>query len=505
MEDRTLILNEDSILDYESPLNKVFTSETREKSAVDQTLIGLTGGPVKKDYTDTLIEEHQIKTMEDNNDMWRYDREKGIFVPGAEPIIKARIELDNKGKVKNRDVNEYIGQIQRRSYTNRDDFDPDISWIAATNCMVNLRTGETRPFDPWFMCTMQLPVKSNSTSGIMDFFDRVEGPVFGYGFNHCPAITKFLYEIMSREDVELLLDFLAYCLWRDYKFNVWMLFNGAGQNGKSTLLNLIEKFFGSENVSGESLERLLKDRFAPANLYQKMVNLDADLSPDILLRNTGKLKKLTGNDQYPAEIKYMTSFKFRNYAKLIFSCNKIPESDDMTDAFFRRLIIINFKRQFFGAKEDINLIDKLTTPEELSGLFHILVNRLPKVLENGIRQTTSELMEKTYDKYVRGSNPVEYFVKKALVLDSTARVKKLNLYDAYERFCQEFGLPPESEQSFSRKMSKDFGFNCKQYRDKGEKPYFWIGIRLKTHDEIDEQSRLEEIGEYSSVTQEAMK
>jgi len=54
-----------------------------------------------------------------------------------------------------------------------------------------------------------------------------------------------------------------------------MLFNGPGQNGKSTLLNLIEKFFGSENVSGESLERLLKDRFAPANLHHKMVNADA--------------------------------------------------------------------------------------------------------------------------------------------------------------------------------------------------------------------------------------
>lgn len=62
--------------------------------------------------------------------------------------------------------------------------------------------------------------------------------------------------------------------------------------------------------------------------------------------NTGKLKKLTGNDQYPAEIKYKTSFKFRNCAKLILSCNKIPESDDMTDAFFRRLIIINFKYSY---------------------------------------------------------------------------------------------------------------------------------------------------------------
>jgi phage/plasmid-associated DNA primase len=234
-------LNEDSIPgNYESTLSKLSTPEIRERSNVDQTLVGLTGGPAGKDYADTLIGEYQIKTIKDNNDMWRYDSEKGIFVPGAEPVIKARIEFDNKGKVKNRDVSEYIGQIQRRSYTNRSDFDPDISWIAASNCMVNLRTGETRPFDSGFMCTTQLPVEYNPTTGLLDFFDWVEGPVFGYGFNRCPAIMKFLYEIMSHEDVELLLDFSAYCLWRDYKFNVWMLFNGTGQNGKSILLNLIE-------------------------------------------------------------------------------------------------------------------------------------------------------------------------------------------------------------------------------------------------------------------------
>ena len=238
-----------------------------------------------------------------------------------------------------------------------------------------------------------------------------------------------------------------------------------------------------------------------------MVNIDADLSPDIMLRNTGKLKKLTGNDQYLAEFKYKTPFKFRNGAKLVFSCNKIPESDDMTDAFFRRLIIINCTGQFLGDKEDINLIDKLTTSEELSGLFHLLVNRLPRVLENGIRKTTNDVLEKTVDKYTRGSNPVEYFVKTALVLDSTARVKKLDMYDEFERFSHEKGLPVESEQSFSRKMTQVYGFKTQQFRDKGERAYFYVGVRITDWKQMqkDEQTKLEGIEEYSPVSQEEMK
>ncbi len=328
-------------------------------------------GPVveeSKDYIDELIEEHHFKTISDTEEIWRYDQRKGIYIPYAECMIKARIEKDHKDKVTNKFVNEELGRIQRRTYISRSDFNPSIEWIAAKNCVVNLKTGEVQPFDPKFMNTTQIPVEYHPNP-ILDFFCSVEGVVNSDNI-HCLAIMKFLNEIMSASDVEIVLDFLAYCLWRNYNFNVWMLFNGAGQNGKSTLLNLIERFLGSKNVSAESLERLLKERFAPANLYQKMVNVDADLSGDILSTHTGKLKKLTGNDEFPAEFKHKAPFRFRNYAKLIFSCNTIPEITDTTDAFFRRLIIINFTQQFLGDKEDIHLLDKLTTEKELSGLFH---------------------------------------------------------------------------------------------------------------------------------------
>ena len=465
---------------------------------------GETQDEQSKDYIDGLIEEHHFKTLSDTEEIWRYDQRKGIYVPNAECMIKARIEKDHKYKVTNKLVNEELGRIQRRTYISRSDFDPSIEWIAAKNCMVNLSTGETQPFDPKFMNTTQIPAEYNPNP-ILDFFCLVDG--VDSDNIHCPTIMKFLHEIMSPTDVEIVLDFLAYCLWRNYNFNVWMLFNGAGQNGKSTLLNLIERFLGFKNVSAESLERLLKERFAPANLYQKMVNVDADLSGDILSTHTGKLKKLTGNDEFPAEFKHKAPFRFRNYAKLIFSCNSIPEITDTTDAFFRRLIIINFTQQFLGDKEDIHLLDKLTTEKELSGLFHVLVNRLPRVLENGIRKTTSEVMETTYDKYMRGANPIGYFVDNILANDSATKTSKIEMYEAFKKFCLENGLALESDQSFSRKMTKGLGYDIKRLRVKGsERVYFWIGVKIKTPEELEKEKSLRDLGEYySPETQEEMK
>jgi hypothetical protein len=41
-------------------------------------------------------------------------------------------------------------------------------------------------------------------------------------------------------------------------------------------------------------------------------------------------------------------------------------------------------------------------------------------------------------------------------------------------------LSRESEQAFSRRLKRDYGFNYMQKRDdKGHKPYYWIGLKLK--------------------------
>jgi putative DNA primase/helicase len=416
----------------------------------------------KPDYQDGLIQKYHFKTLKDTEEIWYYQKETGNFVDMGEPLIKEKVELHFKGEPGiDRTVNEVLGSIQRRTYVNRNDFNPKIEWLACKNCMINVRTGETKEFDPRFMNTTSIPVVHNPEA-------------------KCPSIMKFLKEIVSAEDAEIILDFMAYCLWREYKFNNWILLNGAGQNGKTTLLNLIARFLGIHNVSAESLKRLLEGRFTVAQLYQKLVNIDADLSGDIFLRNTGEIKKLTGNDEIAGEKKHKDPFKFRNYAKLIFSCNKIPETGDDTDAWFRRLIIINFERQFLGDNEDRNLIEKLTNEEELSGLLNELLARLPKVLQNGIRPTTNKILAETYDKYVMSSNPVRYFLDNAVAISSKNEdhVPKDKMYDSYFWFCKEKKLATESEQSFSRKMT-DAGYKNKQFRFKdGTKPYCWINVKL---------------------------
>ncbi len=111
------------------------------------------------------------------------------------------------------------------------------------------------------------------------------------------------------------------------------ILNGSGRNGKGVTTNLITAFLGRDNVSNETLERLLENNFATASLFGKMANIDADVSSEAL-RRTGILKKLTGGDRIVTEFKFKAAFSFKNFAKLIFSANKIPITPDDSDAYF---------------------------------------------------------------------------------------------------------------------------------------------------------------------------
>jgi putative DNA primase/helicase len=475
-------------------LSDANTNDTAQVKFLDYESLDLPHEYIKKFF---------LKTVMSSKSLYYYDPVTGIYRPNGDILIEKELEaeyLKQTELFKNKTIgmtveqigqsdlilpkpwtkkaiDEFLGHVQRRTYIDINELNAQIEWLACADCMLNLKTGETAPFDPKYLNTTQIPVKYaiSANSPIADFWyycakdPKVDSCP-------CPKIMKFLNEIMAPEDVEIVLDFIAYCLWREYKFHAWLLFNGAGQNGKSTLLTLIERLLGHAHVSGESLDRLLNNNFATANLYQKLVNVDADLSGDIL-KNTGKLKKLTGSDEYPAEFKFKPGFKFRNYAKLIFSCNEFPQFHDKTDAFFRRLIIINFIQQFLGEKEDRDLIDKLSTEEELSGLLYEVLRRLPRVLQEGIRPTTSQTMEDTYDKYIRGNEPVRYFADKAISYGED-KITVAKMYESYGWFCRDNNLPVESEQSFSRKL-KDLGYLKKQFRMKnGDRPYCWYGVKL---------------------------
>ena len=124
------------------------------------------------------------------------------------------------------------------------------------------------------------------------------------------------------------------------------VFNGKGDTGKSTFLNIIEDMITERHISNIPIQGL-GDRFNTAELFGKLVNIYADL-PSTPIRDGSMLKVLTGGDKVSAERKGQDPFTFLNKAKFIFSCNGLPPNyGDRSDAFYNRLIIERRTKSYF--------------------------------------------------------------------------------------------------------------------------------------------------------------
>jgi putative DNA primase/helicase len=267
----------------------------------------------------------------------------------------------------------------------------------------------------------------------------------------CPNIEKFLTEITgSKEDVEICLETIGFCLYREYFIAKALMLVGEGSNGKSTFLNLVKTFLGKENVAGRSLQDLEENRFAKADLHHKLANIYADL-PDRALWRTGTFKMLTGRDLIAAERKFQQSFIFENYAKLLFSANKVPEAYDDTDAFFRRWIIVVFPNQFTNDKADPHILKKLTTPEELSGLLNLVIPALKKLLQKG-QFSYSKTTEEIREDYIRKSSPIGAFVMDCLAVDSDAFIPKQELFNVFAEYCRVRKIPCVTKDTFFKNL-----------------------------------------------------
>jgi putative DNA primase/helicase len=181
-------------------------------------------------------------------------------------------------------------------------------------------------------------------------------------------------------------------------------------------------------------------------LHGKLANICADLKAE-KLTNTGTFKMLVSGDTIRAQKKHSQPFDFRNVAKLIFSANEIPESNDQTYAYFKRWIILLFDRVFQGEDKDTNLIEKLTTEGELSGLLNLAIIALKQLIkDNGfIHVDNVYYIQKEYNQ---NATTIEDFLTNKCRIDLTDIDNYTicrNVYHSYVRHCKYSNKPPVSD------------------------------------------------------------
>lgn len=331
--------------------------------------------------------------------------------------------------------------------------------VNVRNGLLDIRDMSFKEHTPSYLSTVQLNVEYNPQA-------------------HCPQFEKFLNEVLDCRLIPLVQEILGYLLTTNTSAQKSFVLLGPARTGKSTLLWVVEYLLlGKKNVSNIPWQEI-GDKFKTAELLGKLANVFSDL-PSKSIDDTGIFKVVTGEDYLMAEKKNKNPFKFRPFARLVFSCNELPKNYvDRTEGFYRRLIIVPFNRQI-----DKNKIDKALKykfQREKEGILNWALEGLKRLYENNFEFSENELTDEVKKEYKRENNNVISFVEECCEIDSLFSCSRIELYESYKEFCGEAGLKALSHIKFNKELEGNFNVT----RARNRKLRLWNGIRIKLDDLI---------------------
>ncbi|AMN35240.1 phage/plasmid primase, P4 family [Clostridium perfringens] len=340
-----------------------------------------------------------------------------------------------------------------------DDFNRNPYLVNVRNGLLDIRDMSFKEHTPNYLSTVQLNVEYNP---------QVD----------CPQFKKFLNEVLDCKLIPLVQEIVGYLLTTNTASQKAFVFWGPARTGKSTLLWVVEYLIlGKKNVSNIPWQEI-GDKFKTAELLGKLANVFSDL-PSKSIDDTGIFKVVTGEDYLMAEKKNKNPFKFKPFARLVFSCNELPRNYvDRTEGFYRRLIIVPFNRQIEKSKIDKAL--KYKFQREKEGILNWALEGLKRLYENNFEFSENELTDGVKKEYKRENNNVISFVEECCEIDSLFSCSRIEIYEAYKEFCVEAGLKALSQIKFNKELEGNFNIT----RSRSGKLRSWNGVRIKLDDLI---------------------
>lgn len=403
-----------------------------------------------------------------------YIYENGIYKPDFKDGWLRNFISNIRTNIKIAVLNEIIEQMKNENFKDIDEFNKNTSIVPLLNCNYNLDTDKIEEFDPVNISTSRIPIKYDPKA-------------------KCPTINAFLKAVVDPEDISVVEELFGFLLSKRYEYKYMFVLFGGRDSGKSTLLELMETFLDG-NVSHVPPHVIALDKFVAAELYGKRANISGDISAK-LLSDTNMIKMLIGNDGIHADKKYGEIFTFKNYAKLIFACNSIPAiPDNDLEIFIEKVKIISIPHTIPKEKQDHTLLGRMTTPEELSGLFNIALEGRRRLLKNNdfSRHLSKEEM---IERYFTSADPVVRFVREVVEVSVTDVTPKDDVFKAFTDYCEfkKIQYPKAATtfwKTFKSTLPKDVIDYNRRLSTKDGTKYAVGGIRLRNLSEIETKENI---------------
>lgn len=340
-------------------------------------------------------------------------------------------------------------RIQKSSF----ELNANTNLINFLNGVYDIESKQLLPHDSKYLQTLQIPhevglYKPFTQTRLYDFFKKTR---------------------LKKEDIQMILSYMAYCLTLKHGLKTFMVLKGKSNTGKSVLIRFIEELVGHQNTSALSMHEL-NMRFYPAQLYGKLLNACAD-NNSLPLQSIDSLKKITGGDLIMHEKKGNDPFFFTPFCKLIFSFNQLPlQLEEKSDAFYKRMRILSMENELFLNDA---YVDDLCT----HGVEEIIPYLLTLLPVNEIKATHNS--DKLVEELRQDSDSIHAFIKKCCVLGEHEHVLKNDIYIKYVEYCNSIGREAHKKHGFMRTLRAQ---GIRDGRAPKSRESAWIGIGLRKGD-----------------------
>ena len=343
------------------------------------------------------------------------------------------------------------------------DFDADPMLFNCQSGTIDLRTGQQNPHDRTQLLSRISPVRYAPKGS-------------------CPQWSMFLDTVFAGDD--LLIAYIrrvcGYLLTGQVSEQCLFFMHGDGCNGKSVFASVLQHVLGdyARKIPAQILSR--SDRSAgegPSPFLSTLIGARLATSSELEEGQKfaeARIKDLTGGDRLTSRGLRQDPVEFDPMFKLLLYGNHKPEISGVDHGIWRRIHLIPFRVTIPEAQRDPNLLDKLKG--ESGAILAWMVRGCLEWQKRGLRPPDA-VMHAT-SSYRSESDTVGRFIEECCTRADGVLVKKGDLHEAYESWCQEAGDEPFKKGPFGARV-KRLGFDEKRLN----RVRFWIGLELSSREE----------------------
>ena len=299
-------------------------------------------------------------------------------------------------------------------------------------------------------------------------------------------INEFMEQIFPEPEVcKYMWEHLASTLIGTSANQTFNMYYGFGQNGKSVLVNLMEKILG--DYKGDVPLTLITDKrgkvggLAPeiVQLKGKRYAVMQEPSKNDTI-NEGIMKQITsGKDPLQGRAPYMPqTISFIPQCKLVVTCNTLMNVNSDDHGTWRRIRAVPFKSLFTenpveGDKEKPYqfMLDKYID-EKFDKWKEVFASMLVDIVfkTNGVVHDCAIVMAKS-NEYRQSQDYISEFIRDKVIKDEEGRIKKMELNNEFSIwYASNYGGRGPSPKDLHEYMHKEFGRARNQ---------IWSGVRIR--------------------------